>query len=486
MHHITVRQRSLGFVFLLFLAASNTAVAQETTTPQLPERVAPVAAPQSPSTIRPRTTAPGVPQPNIYTGSTPNAATPVQVIDIAPPTFEPPVLARQGVLVETAAGRFVTSQAADTGFNPASAIKLATALAALHTFGAEHRFATSVWTNGAFDAATQTIRGDLIISGRDPSFNDAHIIAIARELNTMGVRTVTGDLIISPGFTINYSPSALRSGERFYDALDATRRPANATRAWSENRLLANDRAALDTTKPAPSVAVMGAVYVGAAPAGSRVMLTHKSSALVDVLKVLLCYSNNFMAERLGDSMGGAAGLERFLVNEVGLEPEDVRLASTSGLGVNRLSPRSMMKIYRALVSELAERKLRPSDIMPVAGIDPGTLQKRFTSFNARGSVVGKTGTLVRTDGGASALVGQARTATGETLYFVIFQQRGSVWSFRNEQNRLVTQWQNERGGARAFAYTPRPMESRLIATELSQAPDARATQADEYEPDAN
>ena len=42
---------------------------------------------------------------------------------------------------------------------------------------------------------------------------------------------------------------------------------------------------------------------------GARVISTHYSPALVDVLKVLLCYSNNFMAERLGDQMGGAQGL---------------------------------------------------------------------------------------------------------------------------------------------------------------------------------
>jgi D-alanyl-D-alanine carboxypeptidase/D-alanyl-D-alanine-endopeptidase (penicillin-binding protein 4) len=402
------------------------------------------------------------------------------------PAIEPTFSGRQGVLVETAAGHLVTAQAADTTFNPASAIKLATALAALRNFGPDHRFATTLWTNGEFDSATNTVRGDLIISGRDPSFTDAHAVAIAREMNALGIRTVTGDLVVAPQFTLNFSSSALRSGERFYDTLDVSRRPASAVSAWRENRILAGDSAALASSTSAPSVAVMGAVYVSSVPPSARPLLTHKSSTLTDVLKVLLCFSNNFMAERIGDAMGGASGLERFLVNEVKLNPADVRLASTSGLGVNRLSPRSMLKIYRALVGELAKHDLRPSDILPVAGVDPGTLKKRFTSFASRGSVIAKTGTLVRTDAGASALVGQTRTASGETLYFVIFQQRGSVWRFRSEQDRLITQWQNERGGATAFAYTPRLMESRLAATELSQTPGTRSTQADEYEPDSN
>ncbi|HZG51767.1 MAG TPA: D-alanyl-D-alanine carboxypeptidase, partial [Pyrinomonadaceae bacterium] len=315
-----------------------------------------------------------------------------------------PAFYTQGVLIETLDGKVVREQAANQQYNPASVVKLATAFHALQTFGPNYRFSTVVWTNGTFDQTTGTLTGDLIISGRDPSFHYEHAVAVARELNRLGVRTVTGDLIVPPKFTMNFGWSAMRSGEIFYDTLDATRRPAAATRAWFDERLAHGDAAAAQTI---PSVAVMGAVYVASVPAKARVLLTHRSSKLVDVLKVLLCYSNNFMAERLGDFLGGAPGVQHFLVSKVGLAPGEVRLSSTSGLGINRLSPRSMMKVYRGLLKELAKHNLSPSDIMPVAGIDPGTLQKRYTFGYARGSVIGKTGTLGRTDGGASALAGQ-------------------------------------------------------------------------------
>ena len=389
----------------------------------------------------------------------PDAVNPLQAVPT--PT---PIYGRLGLLVETADGQVVREYAADEQFNPASVVKLATALDALHTFGPQHRFSTVVWTNGTFDQASATITGDLIISGRDPSFHYEHAVMLARELNRLGIRTVTGDLIVAPMFTMNFSWSAQRSGDNLYDTFDATRRPEPATRAWLDERMALGDRTSLQTT---PSVAVMGAVYVAPVPAGARQLLTHRSSPLVDILKVLLCYSNNFMAERLGDSLGGAAGLEQFLVSTVGLRPEEVRLASTSGLGVNRLSPRAMMKVYRALVAELAEHQLLPSDIMPVAGIDPGTLQKRHASFVARGSVVGKTGTLGRSDGGVSALAGQMRTRTGETLYFVIFNQRGSVNRFRLMQDSIVAELQYARGGPAPFAYTPHTLAMRLADTEF-------------------
>jgi D-alanyl-D-alanine carboxypeptidase/D-alanyl-D-alanine-endopeptidase (penicillin-binding protein 4) len=355
---------------------------------------------------------------------------------VLPTPMPTPVVLRQGVFVATLDGKVVMEQGADQTFNPASTVKLATALQSLRTYGPDYRFTTAVWTTGTFDRATGTLTGDLIISGRDPSLHDEHAVALAREMNRLGIRTVTGDLVVSPGFTMDFSPSALRSGERFYDTLDSTRRPAAATSSWYEECQEKKDQACFTSV---PSVAVMGAVYVAPVPAGAKVLLTQRSSTLVDVLKVLLCYSNNFMAERLGEMMGGATGLQSFLVREIGLPAAEVRLASTSGLGVNRLSPRSMMKVYVELREELAKHKLEPSDILPVAGVDPGTLKKRYTDPTSRGSVIGKTGTLGRTDGGVSALVGEMRAQNGETLLFVIFNRRGSVLaSVRPRRSRAL------------------------------------------------
>jgi D-alanyl-D-alanine carboxypeptidase/D-alanyl-D-alanine-endopeptidase (penicillin-binding protein 4) len=396
--------------------------------------------------------------------------------DIAKPE---PVIRIQGLLVESLDGKTVMEQSVDQGFNPASAVKLGTTLDALKTFGVDYRFTTAVWTNGTFNSATGTITGDLIVSGRDPSFHYEHAVMLARELNKQGIRSVTGDLIVAPGFTMNFDWSAQRSGNQLYDTLDATRRPASASRAWLEERSIVGDTESLQSV---PSVAVMGAVYVDSVPAGARSLLIHRSSKLVDVLKVLLCYSNNFMAERIGDTLGGASGVQNFLTRELGLNPGEVKLASTSGLGVNRVTPRAMMKIFRALRDELAKNKLSPSDILPVAGIDPGTLEKRYTDMQSRGSVIAKTGTLVRTDGGASALVGQMQTRSGETLLFVIFNQRGNVWRFRESQDALITQIQNARGGPAPFKYRPLALTLRLANTEMNSLP----ARTDEYEPGSN
>jgi len=408
-------------------------------------------------TLAAQTRAPG--QSTTQTVVAPQQSSP----QITTPDSPPPVYGLQGVLIETLDGKIVAAQADDQTFNPASSVKLATALVALQNFGPAHRFATGFWTDGALDKTTGQITGNLYVTGRDPSFHHEHAVMIARQLNSLGIRSVSGNLIVAPGFTMNFNWSARGSGELLYETLDTARRSSEATRAWTYERTTLGDLASLQIV---PSVTVLGEVIVGTAAPGAKLLLTHKSSKLTDVLKVLLCYSNNFMAERIGDSLGGRDAVMSQLVKSLGIPPNEIQLASLSGLGVNRVTPRAMMKILRGLREELKKNKLSPSDIMPVAGIDPGTMEDRFTGPAWQGSVIAKTGTLGRTDGGASSLVGQMRTQQGDTLLFVIMNQRGNVLRFRSNQDLLVMQVQNSRGGPKAFNYKPLALTMKLADTE--------------------
>ena len=110
------------------------------------------------------------------------------------------------------------------------------------------------------------------------------------------------------------------------------------------------------------------------------------------------------------------------------------------------------MQVLKALETELDRYNMDFQNIMPVAGIDNGTLEKRFTGESEKGSVVAKTGTLTTTDGGVSALVGVMRSQK-EDLYFVIFGWHGGVQSMRKNQDVLIRQLQEARGGPRAFDY---------------------------------
>ena len=95
-----------------------------------------------------------------------------------------------------------------------------------------------------------------------------------------------------------------------------------------------------------------------------------------------------------------------------------------------------MMAILRGLRDELRKHNLKLSDILPVAGIDPGTLEDRYTDAFTRGSVVAKTGTLIRTDGGASSLVGQMNTKSGRVVSVRHLQSARQRDSFSRQPGR--------------------------------------------------
>jgi len=107
------------------------------------------------------------------------------------------------------------------------------------------------------------------------------------------------------------------------------------------------------------------------------------------------------------------------------------------------------------------------ADIMPVAGIDKGTLENRFDSDFSTGSVVGKTGTLGQTDSGVSALSGEINTRNGRYL-FVIFNQHGNVARFRAFQNNFVSLVQGQFGGAAPLTYEAVSLETRLARSRIS------------------
>jgi len=195
-------------------------------------------------------------------------------------------------------------------------------------------------------------------------------------------------------------------------------------------------------------------------------------------LKVLLCYSNNFMAERIGENVGGPQAVSTTLADKLKIPADEIALSSTSGLGINRVTPRAMMKILRALSDELRKHDLSLSDILPVAGIDPGTLEDRYTDALERGSVIAKTGTLVHTDGGASSLVGEMKTKSGRVVLFVILNQHGNVPRFRHNQDGIVNAIQNALGGPAPFDYRPVRLAMRLVDSDY-EAARARG----EYEP---
>lgn len=370
-----------------------------------------------------------------------------------------------GILVEDEKGKIIKESYSDYTFNPASNVKVATSYAVMKTFGPEYRFQTNVYYDGMIDKTTATLNGNLYISGRDPVFNFEHGVALADAMNRLGVRSVTGDLIITDKFIMGYTESTQRSGQALLGTLDAGKRSAAATRAWLEF-LSASGKG--NQAVYAPSVSVAGALYVDIIPNTAKLLLSHESAPLREIVKITNCYSNNFLAERLGDMLGGAYAVARVVQMNANVTPQEFSLATASGLGINRVTPKAMMKVLKAFRSDLARYKMTFADVMPIAGVDPGTLQNRFKGGFSLGSLVGKTGTLGVTDGGVSALCGEINTRNGGKMLFVIFNQRGGVGRFRGFQDTYITMIQNEHGGAVPLGYTTSTLALRMAKTRIT------------------
>ena len=76
---------------------------------------------------------------------------------------------KHGVLIQSLdGGRVFASHNADTTFNPASLVKLATTLVALKRLGPDYRFVTRVYADGSVDASG-TLGGNLYLAGNDPT-----------------------------------------------------------------------------------------------------------------------------------------------------------------------------------------------------------------------------------------------------------------------------------------------------------------------------
>jgi D-alanyl-D-alanine carboxypeptidase/D-alanyl-D-alanine-endopeptidase (penicillin-binding protein 4) len=348
-------------------------------------------------------------------------------------------------IVDAETGAVLTAVNETETFNPASNTKLATSLAVLVKFGPDYRFQTTVRIDGPIDA-NGVVHGNLYVEGHYMLFGDDEAEELLKILHAKGIDEIDGDLVVSSDFSMNLDKEGLTGGQQLKARLD----PAPVRHKKGKHTVVSR----------ASHIDINGTVRVGAAPANSTLLATHNSPPLKHILKRMNCPSDNDMAERLGELIGGPTGLTDFVIHTVGVLPAEVNYIATSGLDDqqnlvhNRISPRAMIKVLQALRAELAKHNLTFADIMAVAGVDQSTLKGRLNAPGQAGSVIGKTGSLPETDNGASALSGEIHTKFGVYL-FVIFDMHGDMSTFRSRQNDRVTAFEDSHGGPQPISYKP-------------------------------
>jgi D-alanyl-D-alanine carboxypeptidase len=182
-------------------------------------------------------------------------------------------------------------------------------------------------------------------------------------------------------------------------------------------------------------------------------LLLHESAPLVRLLKEFNGYSNNIF-HIFTQRIGGTDVVEKIARGAVPERSRSrVRIDNGAGGGrTNRVSPRATVAILRALEQELNSHGLALRAVLPVAGVDAGTLESRLETANRRGAVVGKTGTLPSI--GVSALAGVAHTRRYGRVYFAILNQGVPIWKARKQQDAFISALL-ERAGPAPPVYRP-------------------------------
>ena len=313
--------------------------------------------------------------------------------------------ARHALLVQSFDGRVTFAEHnADAAYNPASLVKMATTLVALRKLGKDFRFETKFYIDGEVDESG-VLRGRLVAVGGDPTFGDFHATLVAKKLAERGVKKFEGELAVSPYFAFNFTDKPEESAQRLAKVVKLNPK----------------------------------AFAVADVPAGEPAFSV-RSYPLSDILLYMNAHSSNFVAERLGALVGGPEAVRAYLVEQLRLPPEQVQLATTSGLEVNRMTARGLVAVVRALDEEARRQGLELADIMAKASDDYGTLRRRMVGTPLEGAVVAKTGTLVHDDGGMASLGGVVYTQKHGKVCFVMLNQGSSVAESRQMTDQLLTQ----------------------------------------------
>jgi D-alanyl-D-alanine carboxypeptidase/D-alanyl-D-alanine-endopeptidase (penicillin-binding protein 4) len=359
--------------------------------------------------------------------------------------------------VETISGDVVDSRAADDPINPASVVKVATSWWALDKLGPDHRFETRFRTRGTLDPEKGILDGDLVVEGGgDPDFQAENAFLAGAALNRLGVRRVTGALVVNHRFWMGWEDGSAgmeRDPDRRATLMGTRLKLALESKSWNHPTRAAWWEFAIRRGLPAgqpPRVSIAKGVRVDDGTDGAEVAVVHRSKPLADTLRRFNCFSNNDI-ERVGAALGPADELAQRLGEAIGAEPDLVRLETTSGLGENRITPRLVVRMMREF-RRTGDRVGRGVEsLLPVAGCDPGTVTRFFPLLsegpNAT-ALVAKTGTLTATDGGVSVLAGFLNTAQGEVVFCLAAPRAGGrVRRARNQEQRWLLDLLASRGG---------------------------------------
>ena len=354
-------------------------------------------------------------------------------------------------VVDVASGKSLVGRGDTRPQQPASSLKVLTAVTVLHTYGDAARITTAAVTGATPSEIVLVGGGDATLTrapasaaslpagqAARPASMAALATATATALKAKGVTRVTlradDTLFTGPrtaeGWPASYVASGVVSPVSAL-SVDGGRTAANVRTRDADPAIAAARYFASRLT--AAGVTVTGAIARGSAPASATVLASVESPTMADLVERMLTQSDDDLAEALAHLAGGKAGGSASFVGGVaattsvlaalGVPTDGVRLADGSGLsGVDHVPAITMV---RTLATAATDPPVSGQDAgtlwpttsgLPVAGVT-GTLADRFATPGTspgRGVVRAKTGTLT----GVNSLSGLVRDRQGRLLAF--------------------------------------------------------------------
>jgi D-alanyl-D-alanine carboxypeptidase/D-alanyl-D-alanine-endopeptidase (penicillin-binding protein 4) len=298
--------------------------------------------------------------------------------------------------------------------------KVATTLALLERLGYEHRFETQFVAGGP--VIDGSLAGDLIVrASGDPFFVFENAFMMLRKLHALGLREVKGDIRVEGPLIFNWKADP--AGHRLKRALQGV----DGGEAWLS---IGEQSSRLNGV-------ALRFVAGGSQETSRKILVANHSPPLSTIVKALNGHSNNVF-HLLSDRIGGPQAVEAIVRKH--LPPAlhaEVTITNAAGAGeLNRLSPRAAVAILWQLRKQLRASGKDLPDVLPVNGLDAGTLKRRLDEDRYRACIVGKTGTFGSV--GATALAGVLRTRKYGNVAFAVLNSWVPVPEARRRQDAFL------------------------------------------------
>ncbi|NEP02355.1 MAG: D-alanyl-D-alanine carboxypeptidase [Symploca sp. SIO2E9] len=359
---------------------------------------------------------------------------------------------KQGVWIQAGDTLLANHQGA-VPLSAASLTKVATTLVALETFGPDHQFITQIGATGPIEDGV--LQGDLVIEGgEDPFFIWEEAYALGNTLNQMGIKRVTGNLVVIGKFYMNFATDTLTTGNLLKQGLN--------NQLWSAEAQ--TQYRTMPPGTPRPKVAIAGSLQIlPLPPRNVESLVRHYSFPLAELLKKMNRYSNNKMSEMLANSVGGAKVVAQKATEVAEVPAAEISLLNGSGLGVdNRISPRAATAMFLAINRYLKPHNMNVADVFAIVGEDEGILDERQLPKLA----VVKSGSLDN----VSTLAGALPTKNQGTVWFTIMNGGGeNLKGFRSTQESLLKDFINQWGSEQSLPAELTPNPDRLSKTSSNE-----------------